>query len=121
MPQLLALHYTVAQKAAHDAVRYLSSVPKAEIYSMNSSFVEIDAAVFSKSLAYIEAAEIPGARYIEAQCDGATCLGGSVPSRVRVLVRIQYSDSIFPLFTSAYGGDQTRVITADVSMPYVGR
>lgn len=114
------MHYSVAQKAARDAARYLSSVPTAEMLTTTSPIGEIEAAKLAKSLGYMETAELspgPGGIFIEAQCDGLTCLGKAIPSTVRVTVTIQFSDTVFPEFTTDYSATPLWIV-GDVSMPY---
>lgn len=114
------MHYSVAQKAARDAARYLSSVQPAEMLTPTSPIGEIEAAKLAKSLSYTETEELspgPGGIFIEAQCDGLTCIGKAVPSTVRVTVTIQFTDTVFPIFTSEYVADPLWIV-GDVSMPY---
>lgn len=113
------MHYSVAEKAARDAARYLSSVPQAEMLASTTPIGEIEAAKFAKSIANTETGELnpgPGGVLVEAQCNGSLCVGKAVPGTVRVLVTIQFSDPIFPAFTSDYG--DSLWIVADVTMPY---
>lgn len=115
-------HYSVAQKAAHDAARYLSSAPKAEMLAPTGS--EIEAAKFAKAIALLETAELrpgPFPIYVEAQCNGLTCLGYTAPTTVRVAVRMQMFDQFFPALTGFLGTGDGILLTADVSMPYAGR
>jgi Flp pilus assembly protein TadG len=115
-------HYSVAQKAAHDAARYLSSAPRSEILTPTGG--EIAAAQFAKSIAEIEVAELkpgPFPILIEAQCNGLMCIGNVAPTTVRVAVRMQVVDQFFPLLTAFLGTGEGIWLTADVTMPYVGR
>jgi Flp pilus assembly protein TadG len=115
-------HYSVAQKAAHDAARYLSSAPRAEMLSVTGG--ETEAAKFAKSIAELEVAELkpgPYPVYVEAQCNGVTCLGFTAPTTVRVVVRVAVFDRFFPLLTNFLGTADGILLTADVSIPYAGR
>jgi hypothetical protein len=58
--------------------------------------------------------------YVEAQCNGLTCLGNTVPTTVRVAVRMQVVDQFFPIVTEYLGTADGIWLTADVSMPYAG-
>lgn len=117
-------HYTVAHKAARDATRYLSSVSKAEILAKKTPIGEIEASKFARSIASSEVAELnpgPGGILVEAYCDTGLCTGAALPATVRAKITIEMSDFIFPKSTNQYlGFDGTLMITATVSMPYVG-
>jgi Flp pilus assembly protein TadG len=114
-------HYTVAEKAARDAARYLSSAPKAEMLAIAGG--EIEAAKFAKSIADLEMSELkpgPFPIFVEAQCNGVTCLGNTPPTTVRVVVRMQVVDQFFPVVTDFLGTGEGIWLTADASMPYAG-
>jgi hypothetical protein len=127
-------HYSVAQKAARDAARYLSSVPVAELLAVKSPLGEVEAAKFAKSIAQIETAELnpgPGGVFIELYCNDRICLGtgpsapltsnGTVnPVTIRASITIQMVDIVLPGLTDWYGGVNGLTFTADVAMPYVG-
>jgi hypothetical protein len=116
-------HYTVTQKAARDAARYLSSVPKIEILARKTPLEEIDAALLTKSIAAIETSELnpgPSGLYIEAICDGSACLGVTTPKLVRARITTSVVDTIFPGLTSSYGGTDGITYAVEVTMPYVG-
>lgn len=114
-------HYTVAQKAAQDAARYLSSVSYQE---MRSSRLAPAAAAIARQIAEIEMAELsPGGERPEVgiYCGTSNCTGlGSrpAPTYVRVEIRINVFDTMFGVVdTGRYG----LPITVNVSMPYVGQ
>jgi Flp pilus assembly protein TadG len=114
-------HYSVAQKAARDAARYLSSAPRAEMLAITGG--ETEAAKFAKTIADMEMSELkpgPFPIYVEAQCNGLTCLGNVIPTTVRVAVRMQVVDDVFPVITDFLGAADGIWLTADVSMPYAG-
>lgn len=111
-------HYTVAQKAAHDAARYLASVPKAEMSSASLATAAADRAV---EIANREIAELsPGGDTISptAYCSNSICGRlvpfGSLPSQVRVDLAFVMTDPIF--------GNESWGITvnASVTLNYVG-
>lgn len=112
-------HYTVAQKAAQDAARYLSMVSAAE---MRSPDLAVAAANLSVEIARREIAELaPGTtiRTPVATCDTLPCgsVAGKVPEKVRVFINFGMVDNIFGLVeTGRYG----LPITADVTLRYVG-
>ena len=116
-------HYTVAQKAAHDAVIMLANATNLEIATSRSDGADVGIATLAKAVAVEEIAELrPGmvAPRVEVYCDGAACIGGSLPIQVRVLVRMQMSDMFFGGFTDNLEGNAGLWIRADVRMPYVG-
>src|SRR4051812_38658701 len=94
-------HYSVAQKAAHDAARYLSSVPYAE---MNNPSRSQSAASLARDIVLAETAELtPGGAFpvsIGITCDDGPCDYG-VPTTVTVLVRVRMFDPFFGNFTWA--------------------
>jgi hypothetical protein len=119
-------HYTAAQKAAHDAVRYLSS---ASAYEMTSLQLvggrEVPVAALAREIAAIETAQLnPGRRRhaITVQCDGIDCNGISVPRIVRVHVSMQMYDVFLGSFSAGtIPALEGITLTADVSMRHVGR
>ncbi|MCC2972492.1 TadE family protein [Massilia sp. IC2-476] len=112
-------HYTVAQKAAQDAARYLASVPKAEMLSTTLGAAAANRAV---EIATREIAELaPGGEMISpsAYCNGATCGRmipiGSLPTRVTVEFGFYMADPIFNI--ELFGPIS---INASVTVNYVG-
>lgn len=113
-------HYTVAQRAAHDAALYLSTVPLVEMKSTKRAGA---AQLAAHDIAAMETAELnPGPIPIQitAQCNGVDCGGIVVPTTVRVFIQMRFADDIFPFFTSVFTGEDGMVLTADVHMQYVG-
>ena len=111
-------HYTVAQKAAQDAVRYLSQVPRAEM--MATSFAA-SATNTALAIAQREMADIaPGLTYkLRVYCDDMDCglVPGKAPETVHVFINFSMVDDIFGVVeTGRYG----LRITADARMSYVG-
>ena len=112
-------HYTVAQKAAQDAARYLSTVSRSEMMSPN--FAE-EAGVLAREIARREVAELaPGSAITgpTAYCNSLVCgelNEGTVPETVRVRLTFTMSD---PLGMIDFGWYGLR-ITADHTMRYVG-
>lgn len=119
----LFLHYTVAQKAAHDAAIMLANATVLEISTSRSDGADVGVATLAKAVAAEEITELnPGmvAPRVEVYCDADACIGGAVPIEIRVLVRMKLSDIFFGGFTDLVGGNQGVWIRADVRMPYVG-
>lgn len=112
-------HYTVAQKAAHDAARYLSGVSLAE---MTAPAGIGHVVAVAQAIATAEMSDLnpgPYAPVVTIQCDGISCDGFIMPSTVRVVVRMPMYDGIFSSFTSDIVGVSGLLLTADVTMRYV--
>ena len=112
-------HYTVAQKAAQDAARYLSQVSAAE---MRSPTLAQAASNIALQITQREMAELAPGSAIPTpvvQCDYLPCgyAIGSLPTTVRVYINFSMYDNIFG---AVPGGRFGLVITANASMRYVG-
>ena len=115
-------HYAVAEKAAHDAARYLSSVPVTEMKSQARIAAVVDV---SRQIYDLETADLNPGIYPATptfQCGGIACAGLLVPDTVRVTVQMR----VFADFLTSLTGDFTDeeggiVLTADVTLPYVGK
>jgi hypothetical protein len=110
-------HYTVVQKAAHDAARYLSTVPEAE---MRSIALAPSAAALADSIVQAELADLntgSGPPIVTVLCNGRACGGIIVWNTVSVTIDAEMRD---PFFGTGYGGVDGLVITADVQMKYIG-
>lgn len=115
-------HYTIAEKAAHDAALYLSSVPLTEMKSQTRVAEVVDVA---QQIYDLEAAEMnPGAfpAVPTFLCNTSFCLGLTVPDTIRVTVQMRVFDDFLSTFTTDYKDEEGGIVlTADVSMPYVGK
>lgn len=116
-------YYSVAQKAAHDAARFLSSATQTEIRSTGSGS-EAQVAGLARTIAEMELNGIqPGlaGRTITVLCDTDSC-GLVVPQTVRVSIKLTVRDGIFDDFTSQFYGEDGYglLLKADVTMRYVG-
>lgn len=112
--------YAVAREAARDAAVYLSTVPKLSL--SNSARTSSEVAV-ANSIVAMELAGLnpgPSAPSVTILCDGLSCDGFSIPSTIRVAIRINLIDEIFQSFTSSITGDNGLLLTADITMRYVG-
>lgn len=114
-------HYTVAQKAAQDAARYMSTVSAMEFRSKTLAAYAQAVAV---EIARTEVAELaPGDSISDAivSCDGrnpCTVVNGAAPPQnVSVEVAFNFMDPIFGTYLGPYGMD----IDAKVTMRYVGK
>lgn len=113
-------HYTVAQKAAQDAARYLSTISPAE---MRVGKLAQAAAATASDIATRELADLNpgqgGAPKVVIQCGTDPCNGVGalpLPDTVRVHVTMDMFDDIFFTVDTQYG----MPISADVVMRYVG-
>jgi len=112
-------HYTVAQKAAQDAARYMSTVSAAEMKSMVLAGYARDIAI---QVAKREVAQLaPGNTIPDASisCDNHACAvsTGEVPATVSVFISFRLRDTFFGMYMGPYGIP----IKANVTMPYVGK
>lgn len=106
-------HYTVAQNAAQDAARYLSSVPQVEIKdpSQTSAVVAVASAIVTAETAQLN----PGnyAPAVAISCNGGACAGFSIPVTVAVHIELLMDDVFFSTGLSI-------PIAANAVYPYVG-
>lgn len=113
-------HYTVAERAAHDAARYLATVPRQEMGNRQRG---MDAAAIANFIAMEETAELnPGGEFgvsVDVLCDIGSCNLG-VPPTVTVIVRMKMFDPLFSAFTWPVVGDDGLLLRAAVTMRYVG-
>lgn len=112
-------HYSVAQKAAQDAARYLSTI---SIQEMRSSTLAQAAAALASQIATSELAELqPGraAPNVSIYCDSVLCLGvgaAQLPQTVRVYVSMDMVDMSGVVDTGQWG----KPIRVDAEMRYAG-
>lgn len=112
-------HYTVAQKAAQDATRYLAQVSAAE---MRSPALAQAASNIALEIAQKELAELAPGSTIPTpvvHCDVLPCgyAIGRLPTTVGVYINFSMYDDIFGVIPDGRFG---LVITADASMRYIG-
>lgn len=117
-------YYSVAQKAAHDAARYLSAATQSEIRGAGATGGETATAALARAIVNEELASIrPGIAEwtITVLCDTDTC-GLAVPQTIRVSIRMIVRDDIFDFYTSQFYGEDGYglLLKADVTMRYVG-
>lgn len=115
-------YYSVGQKAAHDAARYLSMASQAEIRTPASGFNEAQVPAVARWIAQQELEEIlpySDGIIINLQCDMNAC-GATVPATVRADVQITLHDSILGQLTSTYLGSTDMLLAGDVTMRYAG-
>lgn len=114
------MHYSVAQKAAHDAALYLSNIPLAEMsnYTRSLDAVAVANAIVTEELAELRPGEGNPA-VVQVQCDGGPC-GTYTPNDITVHVRMRMFDELFNDFTwESVGGDGIQ-LSAQATAKYVG-
>ena len=99
-------HYTVAQKAAHDAARFMSTIGPQEMLERE---LFNDAAAVAQEIARAELAELaPGAvdPIVVVECETRDCYSsiGNSPDAIRVYVTMSLSDTFLRYIdTGRYG------------------
>ncbi|NVD96990.1 TadE/TadG family type IV pilus assembly protein [Massilia sp. BJB1822] len=108
-------HYSVLQRAAFDAARYMATMPRPELANPMQAPVLAARAGQLVLDAVSEAAldTSPGAGQVSVRCDDLPC-GGTPPQRIRVTVQIQLSDPLFNLL-----GAGSIALTGSSVQPYV--
>jgi len=115
-------YYSVAQKAAHDAARFLATASHLEMTTLGNGDSDAPVSTLAKQIALAETDEIRpmlDARTIVVQCDLTQC-GWSVPQTVRVQVRIRISNQVLSGVTDYFTNGQGINLTADSTMNYAG-
>lgn len=115
-------YYSVAEKAAHDAARFLSASTQLEMQDQTGSpFTPVSLLAMSIVDAEMEGiAPALRTKAISVTCDSVFCLGQSVPQWVRVTVQIRVHDDLFGFMTDEFFGEDGLPLTADVTMRYAG-
>lgn len=115
-------HYTVSEKAAHDAALYLSSVPLTEMKSQAriASVVNVAQQIYDLEMAELNPGEYaPMPTFL---CGAMSCAGITVPDTVRVTVQMRVFDDFLSSFTTDYKDEEGGIaLTVDVTLPYVGK
>jgi hypothetical protein len=121
-------HYTVAEKAAHDAARFFASASATEM-KVQAPGGGTYIAGAAKALAQAEIAELnPGSSYAEVYiwCDGGPCLGiksAPLPQKVSVYIAMTVEDPFLQSLSSLFNGDGNALaiqIDATGNAYYVG-
>lgn len=121
-------HYTVAEKAAHDATRFLAAASAREMQP-NSGGAEVPVVAVAQRIVAMETAELnPGGGIAtRISCfvgDSAPywdgCFGFSRPKRVMVRVTVSISDPFFDALLGAFTAGQPIVLTTVVVTDYAG-
>lgn len=117
------MFYSVGQKAAHDATRFLSTVTQAEMRTPGGGFNEMRVAALARWIAQEELMDIVGFAdgiMIRISCNARDC-GADIPDTVQVQVQIALHDDVLGNLTSIYMGNTDVVVIGEVTMRYVGR
>jgi Flp pilus assembly protein TadG len=116
-------HYTVAQKAAHDAALYLSEVPLTDIRSPDRAGFHYALArdIASAEMSDLKPGSItPTVAFTCAYLSGYTsCDNTQTPKSLKVTVQIDMFDTLFSQSTLAFVGSEGLLLSADVTVPYV--
>jgi cbb3-type cytochrome oxidase subunit 3 len=115
--------YSVGQKAAHDAARFLSTSTQAEMRTPGGGFSEAQVAAVARWIAQEELQEIlpyTDGILIDIHCNTGAC-GATVPGTVHVGIQITLHDNLLDGLTSIYLGSTDMVLIGNVTMRYVGR
>lgn len=112
-------HYTVTQKAAHDAARYVASASAEDMHNAaRAGYVT----AMARRIIDAELAELtPGSTgpLVLILCNGGSCGGIAVPATVTVNIQMQIDDIFFPNVTNFYGFNSIP-FTVNVTFPFVG-
>jgi len=116
-------HYTVAQKAAQNAVRFLAAANPAEIRTPGAGGTEAPIAAVARAIVMAEIAELqpgPYAPGVDILCDGGLCFGFQIPARVTVRVTMPIYDEILGGITSIFTGGDQILLNPVATTNYVG-
>jgi hypothetical protein len=118
-----AWFYSVGQKAAHDATRYVATATQAEMRTGGGGFNEARVPAIARWIAQQELGEIvpfTDSIVITIQCDGSGC-GLLAPVRVGTAVQIGLHDNLLSGLTEQYLGSTDMALSSEVTMRYVDR
>jgi Flp pilus assembly protein TadG len=109
-------HYAVLQKVAHDAARYMSTIPAID---MKNAAKASQAAALAQSMVAAGTAGLGEPVGVNVMCDAATCGTFSVlPGQVRIIAGLSLQDTIFGAITGSLTGDSGLLLQANVTMRY---
>jgi len=118
-----AWFYSVGQKAAHDATRYIATATQAEMRNAGSGFNEARVPAIARWIAQQELGEIvtfSDGILITILCDGDNC-GLVAPVSVRTAVKIGLHDNLLGGLTMDYLGAAGMTMNSEVTMRYVAQ
>jgi hypothetical protein len=118
-----AWFYSVGQKAAHDATRYVATATQAELRTGGGGFNEARVPAIARWIAQQELGELvplTDSIAIPIQCDGNAC-SSLAPARVRTWIEITLQDNLLGGLTEQYLGSTDMALSSEVTMRYVDR
>ena len=118
-----AWFYSVGQKAAHDATRYVATATQAEMRTGGGGFNEARVPAIARWIAQQEMGELvplTDGITITILCDGDAC-STLTPTRVRTGVQIALHDNLLGGLTMDYLGAADMTMTSEVTMRYVAQ
>ena len=118
-----AWFYSVGQKAAHDATRYIATATQAELRTPGGGFNEARVPAIARWIAQQELGELvplTDGIAITILCDGDVC-SALTPTRVRTGVQITLHDNLLGGLTMDYLGSANMTMISEVTMRYVAQ
>ncbi|MBD8542395.1 MAG: TadE/TadG family type IV pilus assembly protein [Massilia sp.] len=118
-----AWFYSVGQKAAHDATRYIATATQAELRTGGGGFNEARVPAIARWIAQQELGELvplTDSIAIGIQCDGEPC-SALTPTQVHTSVQITLHDHLLGSLTMDYLGSADITMTSEVTMRYVAQ
>jgi len=116
-----AWFYSVGQKAAHDATRYVATATQAELRTGGGGFNEARVPAIARWIAQQELGEVvpfTDSIVITILCDSSGC-GVLTPTRVRTIIQISLQDTLLGGLTTQYLGSTNMALSSNVTMRYV--
>lgn len=110
-------YYSVAQKAAQDAARFLSTASQVELRTPGSPAAALARAIVEEETAVLDA--VMSQKEVTVQCNFGAC-GIGTPTSVRVLIQMRFQDDLMAPYTAIFYGGDGLMLTADVTRRYVG-
>lgn len=124
-------YYSMAQKAAHDAARYLARATPLEMQTRGSGGTEAPVAgvarwIVESELGVLRPVMDPLWVYVECGTRSGTGIlsygncGAKVPEMVRVRMELGFAEGILPSMLLEFFGQSALTLEPDVAMRYVG-
>lgn len=113
-------HYTVAQKVSGSVARFMSMASVRDMSALRiNETLDVAQQLLDTQLAELNPGPLGLSAFV--LCDGWPCDGFKTPGMVSVRVRMPIYDPIFSALTQEITGDEGLVLTAEVTMAYVGK
>ena len=113
--------YSVSEKAAHDAARYLSTATQAEMRTTGGGFNEANVAATARWIAQQELEGVlsfTDVIIIDVQCNGGGC-GVTLPATVHVGIQIALHDTLLDGMTSTLLGSSNMTLNSHATFRYI--